>query len=703
MSLPAFAHIQQAGVSLLIDFSFSNPQILHWGRSLGEIDSVSDFVKAALEPIAHGEHDDLHFTGIWRENANGNVYRPALLGHRSGEDFSQKFVVSEVSSSSESIEIRADDEVANLRIWIRYEFVGGGVLRISQGIQNIGGTAFTVDDLSVFLPLGDQAAESMDFAGSWVRERQPHRREIQPGFFSREVREGRSSHDYTILQLAMTKGANYNLGEVWALGLAFSGNSRHQIERTQAGRTSIAAGELLLPGEMILASGETYEAPSVIASYSNSGFDGVTNSIYEFIRSRPNHPKRPRPLTLNVWEAVYFDHRLDKLSELADVAQEIGVERFVLDDGWFGSRRDDTRGLGDWSVSPEVWPDGLGPLIEKVKSKGMEFGLWFEGEMVNPDSDLFRAHPDWVLGAGGRIPATSRNQLVLNLTNPDAYRHIFDQIDKVLSENDISYIKWDHNRFLVEAGSQNHAAVHQQTLAIYKLFDELKANHPGLEIESCSSGGGRIDLGMIDHSDRFWTSDCNDALERQYIQRYTQFGIPPELLGSHIGPTKSHTTGRVHELSFRAVTALFGHAGLEWDITTCSDDEKAQLKTWASYYKSKRSLIHSGSMVRVDMVNQEIFVHGVVSKDKSQGLFAYVNLGGQGGSKPGSIRFEGLDPSRKYFVRAAYPAGEPKFLQRQNAQWLDGVTLSGAALSAMGLQAPILFPENAFLIEIEAK
>jgi alpha-galactosidase len=404
---------------------------------------------------------------------------------------------------------------------------------------------------------------------------------------------------------------------------------------------------------------------------------------------------------LNVWEAVYFDHNLEKLSQLADVAQSIGVERFVLDDGWFGSRRDDTKGLGDWVVSPEVWPNGLAPLIDKVKANGMEFGLWFEGEMVNPDSDLYRAHPDWVLGAGGRVPPVGRNQLVLDLTIEDCYQHVFQQTDKILAAYDIAYIKWDHNKYLVEPGSLGVAAAHNQTNAIYRMFTELKQNHPGLEIESCSSGGGRIDLGMAMIADRFWTSDCNDALERQYIQRYTQIAIPPEMLGSHIGPTKSHTTGRVHDLHFRAITALFGHAGLEWDITTCTEAELAQLKVWSDYYKHNRALLHSGNPVRVD-TPEEYFLQGVISKDQSRAIFSYATLKAISGSRPDSLLFPGLDPVKSYRVRAAYPAGEPKFIQRTQVSWLEGITLSGRALQQVGVRAPILYPENALLIEIEA-
>jgi alpha-galactosidase len=554
------------------------------------------------------------------------------------------------------------------------------------------------------MPLPDQAAESMDFTGRWVNERQLQRRDIQPGQFVREEREGRSSHDYTIMQYAMTRGAGYQTGEVWGLGIMFSGNSKHIIERQQSGRTFIAAGELLLPGEVVLSAGESFTSPEIAAVYSATGIDGTTNRIYSWLRARPSHPTniRPRPLTLNVWEAVYFDHNLEKLSQLADVAASIGVERFVLDDGWFGARRNDLLGLGDWVVSKDVWPEGLGPLIQKVQSCGMEFGLWFEGEMLNADSDVYRAHPDWILKVGDRVPPEGRHQHVLDITNPAAYQHLFDQVDRVLSENEIAYIKWDHNKFLLEPAHDGIPAVHKQTQAIYRFFDELKKRHPGLEIESCASGGGRIDLGMVQHADRFWTSDCNDAADRQRIQRYTQFAIPPELLGSHIGPTKSHTTLRVHELSFRAVTALFGHAGLEWDITQCTEEELGHLKSWASYYKANRDLIHSGSMVRVDRVDNESFVHGVVSKDKNKALFAYATLGTQGGSRPAGIRFAGLDDSKTYKVQAAFPAGEPRFLQRANVQWLEGVELSGSALMSMGLRAPIMFPDNAFLIEIEA-
>ena len=501
--------------------------------------------------------------------------------------------------------------------------------------------------------------------------------------------------------MALTKGADYQQGEVWSVGLLWSGNSRHLIERQPTGRTNIAAGELLLPGEMILQPGESYSVPTVAAAFSAEGIDGITDRHYRWLRSRGSHPTnvRPRPLTLNVWEAVYFEHNLPKLTQLADVAKSVGVERFVLDDGWFGSRRNDHSGLGDWVVAPEVWPNGLAPLAEMLEARGLEFGLWFEGEMIQVDSDLYREHPDWVLHIGDRLPPEGRLQQVLDLTHPGAYSHVLEQVSSVLSSCKISYIKWDHNRTLVEPGHLGRAAVHNQTLAIYRMFDELKTRFPGLEIESCASGGGRIDLGMVQHADRFWTSDCNDALERQYIQRYTQTVIPPELLGSHVGPTTSHTTHRTHSLSFRAITALFGHAGIEWDITQCSDEEIAQLTEWASYYKANRSLLHGGKMIRVEQPNENAFVHGVVAHDKSKAIYAYVAVRSTGGSMPNSLRLLGLEPDAQYRVQLVTPAGEPVYIGRKLPTWFDGVTLTGAALANVGLKTPVIAPEQAFLVE----
>jgi alpha-galactosidase len=451
---------------------------------------------------------------------------------------------------------------------------------------------------------------------------------------------------------------------------------------------------------VVLAPGETYTAPTVVATYANAGMNGVSDRLHTWLRARPTHPTSiaPRPLTLNVWEAVYMNHDLEKLTALLDVAVEIGVERFVLDDGWFGDRRHDRAGLGDWVVSPEAWPTGLEPLISRVKAAGLQFGLWFEGEMVNPDSELFRAHPDWILHIPGRVPPEGRHQHVLDITHEDAYAHVLTQVDAILTEYAIDYIKWDHNKVLVDPGHHGAAAVHAQTTKLYELFDELKRRHPGLEIESCSSGGGRVDLGMAQHADRFWTSDCNDALERQYIQRHSQIAIPPEMLGSHIGPTHSHTTGRTHSLSFRAVTALFGHAGLEWNITETTAEERVHLARWAEFYKQHRALLHSGKVTVVDHSDPAAFVHGVVAQDATEAIFAYVQLAASAGSVPDAALLPGLDADALYRVTLVEPAGPASTQQLRAPAWVDGVTLTGGALGSVGVRPPLLWPEQAVLL-----
>ena len=686
---------------LVIDFASGTPVIQHFGRVL-EHDSVSAIRIAMHDSVPHADLDEYINPGIWRENARGFHGRPALLGHRAGQDWSQKFEIESVTYTSSKVSITALDSAAGLRITSEYELHESGALFAKQRVTNLGNNPFAVNELNIWLPIPDHITETMDFTGRWVKERQPQRREIQVGIWSREIREGRSGHDQTIVQLAMTQGANFQNGEVYSVGLQWSGNSSHLVEKLSNGRSYLGAGELLLPGEILLGAGESYETPAVVITYSSEGIDGISDTHYRWLRSRPNHPTnvKPRPLTLNVWEAVYMDHNLAKLTELADVAQAVGVERFVLDDGWFGSRRTDESGLGDWVVATEVWPNGLQPLIHAVHARGMEFGLRFEGEMVNPNSNVYRAHPDWILKVGDRVPPKGRHQQVLDLTNPEAYAHVLGQVEAILSEYQIDYIKWDHNRTLIEAAHLGRAAVHNQTQAIYRLFDELKANHPGLEIESCASGGGRIDLGMTQHADRFWTSDCNDALERQQIQRYTQVAIPPELLGSHIGPTKAHTTFRTHNLAFRAITALFGHAGLEWDITEVSDSELGLLKSWAVFYKQQRGLIHSGRMVRVDQPDSSVFLQGVVAQNRSEALFSYVTIGAISGQTPSAIRLTGLQPDVRYLVKAVYPAGEPTYVLRAMPQWLSGVELTGAALAQIGLRPPIMAPENALLIQV---
>ena len=690
-------------VELLVETSSGTPVVSHWGKQLAAEALSIDLPKLLSEATPHADLDRPLNPGIWRERGRGFFGAPALEGQRDRKDWAPLFQLVSHRAGDDYLEFTSRDEHAGLEVSVRFEITPQGVLLINEAVKNVGATNFSLNGLMTWMPLPDRATEAMDFHGRWVKERQPQRQPIRFGTQAREIRDGRSGHGYTIVHLAMTEGTNYSSGEVWGLSLLWSGNTKHAIEKTETGRRAIGAGELLEAGEVVLAAGETYQAPTVAASYSAAGFDGISQQLHAWTRSRVNHASRtkPRPLTLNVWEAVYFDHRMDKLTELLAVAKEIGVERFVLDDGWFGARRNDWAGLGDWVVSKDVWPEGLLPLSNAVHAAGLEFGLWFEGEMVNPNSDLFRAHPDWILHIPGRTPIEGRHQHVLDITNSEAYEHVLSQVDAVIRENKVDYIKWDHNKLVIDPGHNGIAAVHEQTKAIYRMFDELKRRNPGLEIESCSSGGARVDLGMVQHVDRFWGSDCNDALERQYIQRYTGFAIPPEMIGAHIGPTHSHTTGRVHELSFRAITALFGHAGLEWDITETTPEQRVHLANWASYYKANRDLLHSGNVVRIDHSDPAALVHGVVAADQSRAIFAYVQVDTTDATKPDAVLLRGLNPAGVYRVEAVYPAGKPSVMQIVEPAWLaNGIQVSGAVLSEIGVRPPVLRPENALLIEV---
>jgi len=508
--------------------------------------------------------------------------------------------------------------------------------------------------------------------------------------------------------VAGVPGFTFGRGEAYGLHVAWSGNTVHRVERVPSGpgargasgATTIGGGELLLPGEITLAEGESYATPWIYLAATGSdpegldGLDGLAAQFHGYLRSRPAHPRSPRPVNLNVWEAVYFRHDFAKLSALADVAADLGVERYVLDDGWFAGRRSDEAGLGDWQVDEAVWPAGLGQLADYVRARGMQFGLWIEPEMVNPDSGLFRAHPDWILAAGQRRPPLQRHQLVLDLTRPEVSAYLLERISALLTEYPIDYVKWDCNRDIIDAGSGTRAgapAAHQQALAVYALLDELRRRHPNVEWESCAAGGGRIDLGMLERVDRVWTSDMTDALARQSIQRWTGQLVPPEYLGAHVSAPFSHQTGRYMPLSLRGATALFGHFGIEWDLTQAPPGELAELAAWIQLYQQHRALIHSGRLVRMDTPDDTAWMHGVVAADSSTALMSYVQLDEPRTGQPAALRMPGLDPTRRYRVTGVTPGAR-----------LPAIEVSGSALAGIGLAISPQRPLTAVILLIEA-
>lgn len=716
-----YTHLRAAGTSLILASSTTGlPRILHWGEDLGEVDEaqLEALDIAAVLPVISGTPDEPHHLSISPEQSEGWLATPGISGHRGGRDFSTAFapVDAHVEGPGTGFDgaalagryrLTAQDPVTALELTWTAELLESGLLRIQQELRNLSESAepFWLDTLDTILPLPRQAREILDFTGRHLKERSPQRHRLVAGQHLRESRRGRS-HDGTLLMLAGEPGFTNTRGQVWGIHVAWSGNTRTFTDLAMPnGQAVIGAGELLFAGEVSLAGGQTYASPWVYAAYGD-GLNALSERFHRGLRSRTNHPSSPRKALINVWEAVYFDHDLNKLKELADRAAGVGIERYVLDDGWFRGRRDDTTSLGDWYVDESVWPQGLTPIIEHVNALGMEFGLWIEPEMISEDSDLARAHPEWILRPPARMPRRSRFQQVLDLSNPEAWEYVHARIDEILSNNAIAFLKWDHNRDVFDAGQQatGRAGVHAQTEATYRLLQSLRRSHPQVEIESCSGGGGRADLGILNLTDRIWTSDCIDPLERQNIEAGTGLMLPPELIGSHIASPHSHTTGRRHDLSFRAATALFGHLGVEWDLTAASEEDLTELRSWIELYKSERELLHHGTVVRIDDPDPALRVHGVVSAERDRAIFAVVQLTTGVSAPPGQVRFAGLDPARRYRVRPLAPGDDPaRDRIAEIPQWWasGGIVLGGQLLQTVGVQAPNQLPEHTVLIEMQ--
>ncbi|MGO3795655.1 MAG: alpha-galactosidase [Pauljensenia sp.] len=700
------------------------PQVLYWGPDLGELpgELLKNLATAHVEALSGNAPGVPVRVPVIPENRTGWNGRPGLVGHRgAGRAWSPRLTPQDVQlECSEMVvdldgvattgpgvwRIRLEDARDGLSVLTEVHLMQEGMVRIRARLLNEASEDYHLEELSVALPLPLEAKEILDFSGRWGRERAPIRVPFELGCRLHEQRRGRTGFDAPMMMFTGEQGFGFRHGQVWGIHSAFSGNLRVWAEKCPDGRQLIGGGELLLPGEMTLATGEAYSTPWVYFCQAE-GLDEAADRVHSWLRSRPGHPDTNRPVTLNVWEAVYFDHDLRHLVELAESAAGIGVERFVLDDGWFRGRHDPTAGLGDWYPDEDHWPNGLLPLSSRVHELGMEFGLWFEPEMVNPDSDLARAHPEWVMATSEEWPVEWRHQQVLNLAIPEAYEYVRSRMSELVREYRIDYIKWDHNRDLLEPGNQlagGRACVHEQTLASYRLMDSLTEDHPGLEIESCSSGGARIDLEMAQHAVRFWPSDCIDPLERQSIMRWTEQLIPLEMLGNHVASPKSRTTGRVSALSFRAGTALWGHFGIEWDVSTATPAERAELSEWISFYKSKRDLLFTGRLVRGDSAEDSLWIQGVIDRDRREALYELTTRHRSAISPRGRFRLPGLDPDTMYRVRPVVVAEPPEglFAPPWFGQSFEGVVMTGRMLDQFGLHTPKLFTDQVLLFSATA-
>ena len=518
-------HLRGGGVSVLLAPSPTGaPVVLHWGTDLGDLDadSLAAYDVLRRPGVAHSSLDSARALPLVPDEVSGFTGTPAVEVLRASGSSATAWSPRwegwqwELEDRPEGgvLTCRADDPEAALALTSVLELTEHGLVRSRLSLRNLAPDPCTVLALRQVLPVPAEATELLDLTGRWTRERQPQRHPWPVGNWTRAGRHGRTGHDATLLLAAGTPGFGFTHGRVHAVHLAWSGDHLTYAERTPEGECLLGGGELLHPGEVVLAEGEELRSPWLLGSCSTAGLDAVSHRFHRWLRSCSPRSRRPRPVVANSWEAVYFDHDLETLRRLATAAAGLGAERFVLDDGWFQGRRGDTAGLGDWVVDPDVWPEGLHPLADHLQSLGLELGLWVEPEMVNEDSDLARKHPDWLLRGRTGLPPEWRSQQVLDLQVPEAWTHVRDALVALLEEYPITYLKWDHNRDLVDVAHDGRPAVHGQTLAVYRLLDELRERFPGLEVETCASGGARVDLEILRRTDRVWPSDTLDPLER---------------------------------------------------------------------------------------------------------------------------------------------------------------------------------------------
>lgn len=708
-------HLTSSQNSVIIDTPEGRmPSIVYWGKKLGEntcLETLKKVLTPALFPGCMAEYEAPGFLPTF---SMAIFSHSALSGHRNGQDWAPEFQLTRVKREQNCVLLTCCSKLPGLELTIKLELCPeSSVLSLGYKLTNSGETDYQLDQLFMCLPLFPWCREVMSFTGRWCREFQPQRQKIAMGSLVYENLKGRTSHDHFPALIAGEEGFGEQNSQTAAFHLGWSGNHCLRVEKNQQGQQYLLAGELLMPGEIKLAPGESYHTPALYAVYSPEGLSGVSRNFHTFVREHLlSFPSgKERPVHLNTWEAVYFDHKLEDLKSLASHGAAVGAERFILDDGWFKGRNNDTSSLGDWTVDPGKYPGGLTPLISHVKSLGMEFGLWVEPEMVNPDSDLYRRHPDWILHIPGQTLIPGRYQYVLDLSRPGVFDYIFKSLDNLLTEYNIDYLKWDMNRELIQAGNAlGKAGINAQTRSVYKLMDKLEKKYPHLEIESCSSGGARIDYGILKRCHRFWTSDCNDALERQTIQKYASLFIPPEIMGSHIGPAKSHTTRRTHSLAFRAQTALFGHMGIEADLRSLSQAETAELKRYLEFYKKHRSWMHRGTVVRGEHPDISTQITGIVNKDKSCAVFCIAQLKMPEQSVMDPVVFPGLSPLTGYSITFPFIQKGENNPGQEKPAWIKSVLeenspdfiLTGEQLMTHGIRLPTLDPESALIVKFDA-
>lgn len=517
------------------------------------------------------------------------------------------------TESAETLVLVLEDEFAKLRLTLYYTaYADRATISTFAKISNLSDRAVVINRaLSTMLDVPAGNYDVVTLQGAYAREKTVRRQKVEQGIFSIASNRGASGHAQTPAMILCDGTATEEAGQALALQLLYSGNFQAFFQKNQLNEVRLGIGINDDNFAWQLAAGDNFETPVALMTYSAKGLTHLSQESQLFVQ---NHimPKQfahvERPILINNWEATYFDFKKEKLLDLADEASKLGIELFVLDDGWFGNRFDDNRALGDWGVNEEKLGGPLSDLIDKVHAKGLKFGLWFEPEMISVDSDLYRSHPDWAIQAEGRGHTYSRNQLVLNLANPDVVAYIKSAIDKILTENAIDYVKWDYNRNITNIGNGDSALAtkmqsHAYMLGLYDLVSYLTEKHSNILFESCSGGGGRNDLGMMRYFPQVWASDNTDAISRLQIQYGSSYLYPIISMGSHVSASPNHQMGRTTPIETRGDVAMMGNLGYELDLTSLSESDKEVIAAQVAHYKDIRPVVQFGKHYR--LINPE--------------------------------------------------------------------------------------------------
>ncbi len=666
------------------------PCVIYWGNRLPENENLVDLADAVAKDWGDNLLDKVSELSVLPEQS---ANFPGQLGSKmrslDGRILSSDFIFSDhIVEENSLILIYSDESLEQTYTLTISAFEDSNTLTLNAKIDSK--KPIFMDWLSApVIQVPQNSNEMIDYSGQWGGEFQNQITPWVTGAHLRESRSGTTSHANFPSLLIPTIGSSENSGSCYGFHYGWSGGHRMIAEQLPDGRRQVQFGNT---ENSDLISGNSFETAKLYISHSSNGISGIGKSFRSHVaNSIIKAPKdNIRPVHYNCWEAIYFDHNIDQLKEIASLASEIGAERFVLDDGWFKGRNSANSSLGDWEVDKKKYPKGLMPLISHIHSLEMSFGLWFEPEMVSPDSNLYRQHPEWIMGH--KDQALGRGQLVLNISIKDVEDYLFEKISALLTEYPIDYIKWDHNRVLPYPDAS-------QTRSLYVLLRRIRLAHPNLEIESCSSGGGRIDYGILEHTQRVWLSDSNDAIERLRIQHEAILWLPTSITGSHVGPKVCHTSGRELPIAFRAWVAAQRHMGFEMDPRELSSSDKTLLKAVTSWWKENRQWMRDANILRLPCIDKSVTAEIQINSIENHFVVFAGQNASSGFSSPVPLVLAGLDSMAMYNV-SLHNKNHINSLGKSKGGLLQKtLKLSGQFLMSHGLQLPKVFPANMMVIE----